>query len=103
MTNELRTLKEILKDEFDYLEAPQLLKAEAIKRVNNCCPVAGYNYPQNKFERCNVCEREIWFNNLTEEDLGEKGEKALKKFADNNNEDVTYFNKQLTTKEEGGE
>ena len=47
-----------------------LIKAEAINRVNNCCPndnIGGT--PLRKDKRCEACKRDIWFNNLTEEDL----------------------------------
>ena len=46
------------------------LKQEAIKRILNCCPnnnVGGV--PLRKNKRCIACERDIWFNNLTEKDL----------------------------------
>ncbi len=49
----------------------KIIKAEAIKRVKNCCPndnIGGI--PLRKNKRCIACERDIWFNNLTtEEDL----------------------------------
>ncbi len=38
------------------------IREEAIKRVKNC-PCDDLEDP------CDVCKREIWFNNLTEEDL----------------------------------
>ncbi len=46
------------------------LKAEAINRISNCCPndnIGGT--PLRKDERCEACKRDIWFNNLTMEDL----------------------------------
>ena len=42
----------------------KLLKQEAIKRVKACDDELCC-----KKYRCPVCKREIWFNNITEEDL----------------------------------
>lgn len=41
------------------------LREEAIKRVLTCGACCGI-HPDL---RCEVCKREVWFNNLTEEDL----------------------------------
>lgn len=49
------------------------LKAEAIKRVKNCnAELGGTTLLQCgdiKGNYCSACKRDIWFNNLTEEDL----------------------------------
>ncbi len=45
-------------------------KQEAINRVNNCCPndnIGGT--PLRKNKRCEACERDIWFYDLTAGDL----------------------------------
>ena len=42
------------------------LRQEAIKRVKNC-----HDSCSKKF-RCKACKRDMWFNNLTDEDLVEK-------------------------------
>ncbi|KKK89448.1 hypothetical protein LCGC14_2732960, partial [marine sediment metagenome] len=57
----------------------RVLKAEAIKRVKACkAPVdfsrsdrCGSREALDRFphNHCEVCQREIWFNNITEEDL----------------------------------
>lgn len=63
---ELKTLKDLGTNQV----VNEVLKKEAIKRVKNCCPddnVGGI--PLRKAKRCVACERDIWFNNLTEEDL----------------------------------
>ena len=55
---------------FQNNEIKKKLKAEAINRVNNCCPndnIGGT--PLRKNKRCEACKRDIWFNNLTMEDL----------------------------------
>jgi len=77
--SELKTLKD-LPNESRYdadkdikLDAVlvETLKQEAIKRVKSCCKddnVGGT--PLRKSPRCGGCIRDIWFNNLTEEDLG---------------------------------
>ena len=74
---ELETLKEIyeenlieFKDCRRTFELQNKLRQEAIKRVKSCCPndnVGGI--PLRKNKSCIACERDIWFNNLTEEDL----------------------------------
>lgn len=50
-----------------------VLKQEAIKRVKECKrPVDFTRHDRcghDKKEYCDVCQREIWFNNLIEEDL----------------------------------
>jgi len=40
------------------------LRQEAIKRIKNCSDCQSNSY-------CSACCRDIWFNNLTEEDLKE--------------------------------
>ena len=79
MTKKLKTLKDIkFKDYHGFKETPitawefmrRKLKAEAIKRVKSCCPndnVGGI--PLRKNKSCEACVRDIWFYNLTEEDL----------------------------------
>ena len=60
---ELKTLKD-MKHWHGEVKAKEL-KQEAIKRIKDCdC--------YNKFydlDKCKACERDIWFNNLTEKDL----------------------------------
>ncbi|MGR3175082.1 MAG: hypothetical protein ACUZ8N_10840 [Candidatus Scalindua sp.] len=66
----LKTLKDLaLKTEIPMwddgaCEQRGRIKQEAIKRVKACkvCELTSNG-------KCRVCEREIWFNNLTEEDL----------------------------------
>ena len=46
------------------------LRLEAVKRIKDCCPddnVGGI--PPRKYPRCIACQRDVWFNNLIEEDL----------------------------------
>ena len=77
---ELKTLKDLGWDESgkgDKILTQSELRQEAIKRVKACespvdftrndrCGKALDKFPYNY---CDVCQREIWFNNLTEEDL----------------------------------
>jgi len=77
--SELETLKDFdFKEYVNYKETPitawefakRKLKAQAIKRVKNCCPNDNLGgIPLRKNKRCIACERDIWFYNLTEEDL----------------------------------
>jgi len=69
----LKTLKDI-----NWVDRPGLilrneLKSEAIKRVKSCKRPVDFSRSDrcghNKKEYCDVCKREIWFNNLTEKDL----------------------------------
>ena len=66
--SELKTLKDF-GIEVDCSE----LKQEAIKRVKSCNKPVDFTRNDrcgyNKKEYCDICQREIWFNNLTEEDL----------------------------------
>ena len=75
---ELKTLKD-LKSNNSYLPNYvhlKNLKAEAVKRRKNCkellefsgCHPCGTEYRGSIF-RCKGCERDMWFHNLTEEDL----------------------------------
>lgn len=77
----LKTLKDIEKElEFGFnfgMERMLILKQEAIKRVKSCKkPVdftrsdrCGKSLDKFPYNYCEICQREIWFNNLTEEDL----------------------------------
>ena len=85
----LKTLKDLItylgtgNSSDDEIVKVNKLKAEAVKRIKNCscCKVYGltYIYDNDKLvekrmerELCLACERDKWFNNLTEEDLKEK-------------------------------
>ena len=74
----MKTLKDIGKSERECCSIVEgynnicemCIKPEAIKRVKDCCPndnVGGR--PLRKAEYCGGCKRDIWFNNLIEEDL----------------------------------
>lgn len=49
------------------------LREEAIKRIKSCKRPVNFTRNDrcghNKKEYCDVCQREIWFNNITQEDL----------------------------------
>ena len=48
------------------------LKAEAVKRVKNCKEQIGFKLLCKHSvigHKCLGCKRDIWFNNITEEDL----------------------------------
>ena len=68
MKKEFKTLRD-----FEDMKYPQwMIKQEAIKRVNNCPYVFGLNLLcQNIIQKykCCGCQRDIWFNNITEENL----------------------------------
>lgn len=75
MEEELKTLREMTKPWMLVTTPSQTkplmngvlvsdLRAEAVKRVKSHYPDCNLS-----FGRCKGCERDIWFNNLTEEDL----------------------------------
>jgi len=67
----LKTLKDLeFNGTYDFYD---ILRNEAIKRVKICCPEAlPDQFTKNK-SRCDACERDIWFFNITEEDLKQEG------------------------------
>ena len=76
----LKTLKDIVKrtcneagvKEEDCLIDWEELKQEAIKRVKvckNCKSYADFADCTIESERCIACQRDVWFNSVTEKDL----------------------------------
>ena len=67
---ELKTLKDFedlvyrFKDD-TVVVSKRLLRQEAIKRIKNCKTCNKWAVEAH----CRACERDMWFNNLTEEDL----------------------------------
>ena len=75
----LKTLKDLQESKGVFVEEGIILhklKQEAIKRVNNCLDRV---YPEGERKGwvvcgsnkkyCKACKRDIWFNNITENDL----------------------------------
>ena len=78
MKKELKTLKELARSKAYWNLSETELKAEAVERVKNCknrvispdmCSSCGDISFSNEIMRCDACKRDIWFHNLTEEDL----------------------------------
>jgi len=73
--SELKTLKDLRENIGVLVEGGivyQKLKQEAIKRVKGCKEIVGFTLEcrnATKESKCGGCKRDIWFNNITEEDL----------------------------------
>ena len=77
--NNKKTLKDIKEGRYEFVGLVRLdhLKAEAVKRVKYCDSLicftrndkCGKSLDKFPYNYCKVCRREIWLNNLTEEDL----------------------------------
>jgi len=75
---ELKTLKDFKERLFkcdkhkDYCGVIETsdLRQEAIKRVKDCCGECRIDN-----DTCDACRRDIWFNNLTEEELKDGNER----------------------------
>ncbi len=85
MTCELKTLKDFvwdkrIPDEYGYFKSmteediKKELRQEAIKRIKACEKPVDFTRSDRcgtNGNYCEICEREIWFNNLTEKEMEE--------------------------------